>query len=216
VDQRFVTAAELFDAVGRGYEEAFGRPPAVDEAVGLLSDRLPPHARVLDIGSGTGRPVAEDLVAAGHEVVGVDVSAAMVEIARRQVPGARFVHADIREWESEDASWDAVCAFFPFLQLTRDEVVAVLARIARWLKPDGLLALVTVPMDVEGLVVPFLGHTVRLTSFSAPDLISRVERAGLTVLETRSTVFSPDREGQPDEEHLLVLAQAQASDASLT
>jgi hypothetical protein len=36
------------------------------------------------------------------------------------------------------------------------------------------------------------------------------------VLDTRSTVFSPDREGQPDEEHLLVLAQAQASDASLT
>lgn len=216
MDQRPVTAAELFDAVGKGYEEAFGRPPAVEEAVRLLVDRLPPHARVLDIGSGTGRPVAEELVAAGHEVVGVDVSAAMVEIARRQVPRARFVHADIREWESEDASWDAVCAFFPFLQMTRDEVVAVLARIARWLKPGGVLALVTVPMDVEGLDVPFLGHTVRLTSFSTPDLISRVEGAGLTVLETRGTVFSPDREGQPDEEHLLVLAQAQAPDASLT
>lgn len=216
MDQRPVTAAELFDAVGHGYEEAFGRPPAVDEAVRLVVDRLPPHARVLDIGSGTGRPVAEDLVAAGHEVVGVDVSATMVDIARRQVPQARFEHADIREWESPDASWDAVCAFFPFLMMTRDEVIAVLARIARWLKPGGVLALLTVPMDVEDLDVPFLGHTVRLTSFATPDLISRVERAGLTVLDTRSTVFSPDREGQPDEEHLLVLAQAQASDASLT
>jgi ubiquinone/menaquinone biosynthesis C-methylase UbiE len=207
VDQP-LTAAELFDAVGQGYEDAFGRPPAVDEAVRLLLDRLPPHAKVLDVGSGTGWPVAEDLAAAGHDVVGVDVSSAMVEIARRQVPKARFLHADVREWESEDASWDAVCAFFPFLQMTRDEVVAVLAKIARWLKPGGVLALVTVPMDVEGLVVPFLGHTVRLTSFAGPDLISHVERAGLTVLDTRSTVFSPDREGQPDEEHLLVLARA--------
>ena len=203
-----LTAAELFDAVGQGYEDAFGRPPAVDEAVRLLLDRLPPHAKVLDIGSGTGRPAAHDLAAAGHDVVGVDVSAAMVDIARSQVPRARFVHADIREWESEDASWDAVCAFFPFLQMSRDEVVAVLGRIARWLKPGGVLALVTVPMDVEGLVVPFLGHSVRLTSFSAPDLVSRVERAGLTVLDARSSVFSPDREGQPDEEHLLVLAEA--------
>jgi SAM-dependent methyltransferase len=210
-----LTAAELFDAVGHGYEDAFGRPPAVDEAVRLVLDRLPAHARVLDIGSGTGRPVAEDLAAAGHDVVGVDVSAAMVDIARRQVPQARFEHADIREWESEDASWDAVCAFFPFLQMTRAEVTAVLARIARWLKPGGVLALLTVPMDVEDLEVPFLGHTVRLTSFAAPDLVDRVERAGLTVLDTRSTVFSPDREGQPDEEHLLVLAQAQASAASL-
>ncbi|MCE6999817.1 class I SAM-dependent methyltransferase [Saccharothrix sp. S26] len=208
MDHQPVTAAELFDAVGQDYEEAFGRPPAVDEGVRLVLDRVPPHAKILDIGSGTGRPVAEDLAAAGHDVLGVDVSAAMVEIARGQVPRARFVHADIREWESQDASWDAVCAFFPFLQMTRDEVVAVLAKIARWLTPGGVLALVTVPMDVEDLVVPFLGHTVRLTSFATPDLINRVEQAGLTVLDTRSTAFSPDREGQPDEEHLLVLAQA--------
>ncbi|WP_447006506.1 class I SAM-dependent methyltransferase [Saccharothrix isguenensis] len=214
-----LTAAELFDAVGQGYEDAFGRPPAVDEAVRVLLERLPQHAKVLDVGSGTGRPVAEDLAAAGHDVLGVDVSATMVDIARHQVPRARFLHADVREWETEDASWDAVCAFFPFLQMTRDEVAAVLVRIARWLKPGGLLAMVTVPMDVEDLEVPFLGHTVRLTSFATPDLLDLVTRAGLTVLDTRSTAFSPDREGQPDEEHLFVLAeaaQAQASAASLT
>lgn len=210
-----LTAAELFDAVGREYEEAFGRPPAVDEAVRLLLDRLPEHARVLDIGSGTGRPVAEDLAAAGHRVLGVDVSRTMVEIATEQVPAAEFVHADVREWESPHR-WDAVCAFFPFLQMTRAEVEAVLAKIARWLEPGGLLALVTVPRDVEGLDVPFLGHTVRLTSFAAPDLLRLLERVGLTVVETRTTVFSPDREDQPDEEHLLVLAQAQAPDAPAT
>ncbi|WP_051773141.1 class I SAM-dependent methyltransferase [Saccharothrix sp. NRRL B-16314] len=218
---RPLTAAELFDAVGQGYEDAFGRPPAVDEAVRSLLERLPDHARVLDVGSGTGRPVAEDLAAAGHDVVGVDVSATMIDIARHQVPRARFVHADVRDWETENAGWDAVCAFFPFLQMTRDEVTTVLVKIGRWLKPGGLLAMVTVPLDVEGLEVPFLGHTVRLTSFATPDLLDRVTRAGMTVLETRSTVFSPDREGQPDEEHLFVLAQtrlaqAQASAASLT
>jgi hypothetical protein len=108
-----------------------------------------------------------------------------------------------------------VCAFFPFLQMTRDEVTAVLGKIARWLKPGGLPAMVTVPLDVENLEVPFLGHTVRLTSFATPDLLDRVARTGLTVLETRSTALSPDREGQPDEEHLFVLAQAaQAAQAA--
>ncbi|MFC6094470.1 class I SAM-dependent methyltransferase [Saccharothrix lopnurensis] len=213
-----LTAAQLFDAVGRGYEDAFGRPPAVDEAVRLLLERLPERARVLDIGSGTGRPAAEDLAAAGHRVLGIDVSGTMVEIATEQVPGAEFVQADVRDWEPPHR-WDAVCAFFPFLQMTRDEVEAVLGRIARWLEPGGLLALVTVPMDVEEVEVPFLGHTVRLTSFAAPDLLRRVERAGLVVVESRTTAFSPDREGQPDEEHLLVLAQArvqaQAADAPL-
>ncbi|CCH29145.1 class I SAM-dependent methyltransferase [Actinosynnema sp. NPDC047251] len=203
---RPLTAAELFDAVGRGYEEAFGRPPIVDTGLRLLLDRLPDSARVLDIGSGTGKPVAADLTAAGHRVMGVDVSAEMVAIAREQVPDADFVHADIREWDSADGSWDAVCAFFPFLMMSRADAVKVLGDISRWLKPDGVAALVTVPMDVEDLEVPFLGNTVHVTSFAAPDLLRHVERAGLDVVETHRAVFSPDREGQPDEEHLLVLA----------
>lgn len=202
-----LTAAELFDAVGRDYEVAFGRPPAVDEAVRWLLERLPESARVLDIGSGTGRPVAEELTAAGHRVLGVDVSATMVEIARAQVPDADFVQADIREWDSAPGSWDAVCAFFPFLQMTRSEVAAVVDGIGRWLKPGGLLAMVTVPMDVEGLEVPFLGHRVRLTSFATPDLLRLVEQAGLEVLEARTTVFAPDKPGQPEEEHLLITAR---------
>ncbi|MDQ2588689.1 class I SAM-dependent methyltransferase [Saccharothrix yanglingensis] len=209
-----LTAAELFDSVGRGYEDAFGRPPAVDAAVRTLLDRLPAGARVLDVGSGTGRPVAEDLTRAGHRVVGVDVSRAMVDIAREQVPGAEFVHADIRTWDT-DERFDAVCAFFPFLQMTRAEVEDVLARLHGRLEPAGLLALITVPLDVEDLEVPFLGHTVRLTSFATPDLLRRVENAGFTVVETRATVFSPDSEGQPDEEHLFVLAQAQEPAAPL-
>lgn len=135
MSEELTTAAELFDAIGAGYEEAFGRPPVVDAAVRELLAVLPPSARVLDVGSGTGRPVAADLVAAGHRVTGIDVSAEMVRIAREQVPGAEFVQADVREWESEPESWDAVCAFFPFLQLARAETERALGRIMRLAGP---------------------------------------------------------------------------------
>ena len=131
------TAQELFDAIGAGYEEAFGRPPMVEAAVRELVAVLPPGARVLDVGSGTGRPVAEDLTRAGHRVTGLDVSREMVRIAREQVPAAEFRHVDVREWESEAESWDAVCAFFPFLQMTRAETESVLGKIAGWLKRAG-------------------------------------------------------------------------------
>ena len=165
-DERPLTAAELFDAIGTDYEDVFGRPPLVDRAVQELVKRLPPASRVLDIGSGTGWPVAADLTAAGHQVTGLDVSPRMVEIAREKVPDATFVHVDVREWTSPEHSWDAVCAFFPFLQMPRADTAAVLADIARWLVPGGWLSLVTVPTDQEREVEDFFGHRVEITSFS--------------------------------------------------
>lgn len=207
MSEELTTAAELFDAIGAGYENAFGRPPVVDAAVRELLAVLPPSARVLDVGSGTGRPVAADLVAAGHRVTGIDVSAEMVRIAREQVPGAEFVQADVREWESEPGTWDAVCAFFPFLQLPRAETERALGRIAGWLAPGGRFALITVPADVEDVPVDFLGHTIRVTSFPADALADRVRAAGLEVTGTRTETFAPDKPGAEPEEHLLISAR---------
>jgi ubiquinone/menaquinone biosynthesis C-methylase UbiE len=205
--RRPLTAAELFDAIGAGYEDAFGRPPVVDRAVRELLAVLPPAARVLDIGSGTGRPVAHDLAAAGHRVTGLDVSAVMIDLAREQVPDAEFVHVDVRDWVSPDESWDAVCAFFPFLQMSRADTVAVLTKIARWLVPGGLLMLITVPLDVERLPFEFLGHRAELTSFAPTALADLVGGAGLEVVDTDLELFQPDKPGAGAEEHLLITAR---------
>ena len=202
-----MTAAELFDAIGSGYEDAFGRPPVVERAVRSLLRVLPAGAKVLDVGSGTGRPVARDLAAAGCHVTGIDVSPVMIELARAQVPGARFVRADVREWASPAASWDAVCAYFPFLQMPRADTAAVLKNIGRWLAPGGYLSLVTVPMDVEDMPVEFLGHEVRLTSFSAEGIEAKIVEAGLRVVGTHSELFEPGKPGAQPEEHLLITAR---------
>ncbi|MFD2473088.1 class I SAM-dependent DNA methyltransferase [Amycolatopsis silviterrae] len=202
-----LTTAELFDAIGARYEEAFGHRPVVEAAMRELLAVLPPSARVLDVGSGTGRPAAAELAAAGHRVTGIDVSAEMVRIARGQVPSAEFVQADVREWESDPGTWDAVCAFFSFVQLPRAETEQVLGRIAGWLAPGGRFALVTVPADIEDVPIDFLGHSIRVTSFPADALADRVRAAGLEVTGTRAETFEPDKPGAEPEEHLLILAR---------
>ena len=55
----------------------------------LRAAGLPRGARVLDVGCGSGE-LARSLVAAGFSVCGVDASPAMIELARRHVPDARF------------------------------------------------------------------------------------------------------------------------------
>lgn len=57
---------------------------------------LPPGARVLDGGCGTGR-VTIRLAEQGFDVVGLDVDASMLAVAREQAPGLDWVLADLGE-----------------------------------------------------------------------------------------------------------------------
>ncbi len=134
-EQQRPPAAAVFDALGADYEKAFAGSKAHRRSLEWLLGRLAPGSRVLDVGSGTGRPTAETLAAAGHDVLGVDVSPVMVELAARQVPRAAFRCADIREVPLADASFDAVCVYFSLLQLDRREQTDLIRRLVRALKP---------------------------------------------------------------------------------
>ncbi|MFH8838356.1 class I SAM-dependent methyltransferase [Streptomyces sp. NPDC017868] len=205
---RTVSAAELFDGLGIAYERAFVRLPAQLEAVEWLTARLGAGARVLDVGSGTGRPVADLLVRAGCEVTGIDVSGEMVALASAQVPGARFERCDVRAFDAPEGSFDAVCAFFPLMMMSRAEAAAALKRMAGWLAPGGFLVTATVPADVEDVEIVWMERTVRVSSFSAEEYL-RLQRedCGLDVLHHALSVFDPDDDRAAPEDHLFTYAR---------
>ncbi|MEU8572837.1 class I SAM-dependent methyltransferase [Streptomyces asoensis] len=197
-------AARVFDALGSVYEQAFAHSEAHRRSLEWLLGRLDPGARVLDVGSGTGRPTAETLAGAGHHVLGVDVSPVMVDLASRQVPGAAFRCTDVRELALEDGSFDAVCVYFSLLQLDRTQQREVLGRLARALRPGGSLVLATVPLDVVEVDAVFMGQPVRVTSFAADALVDVVTGAGLAVLAREDTLFTPDHPDAVAEPHLFL------------
>ncbi|MEU1483017.1 class I SAM-dependent methyltransferase [Streptomyces sp. NPDC005752] len=195
-------AAEAFDAIGAGYETAFAGSAAHHASLNRLLGQLAPRSRVLDVGSGTGRPTAHTLAAAGHDVLGIDVSPVMVELASHRVTGASFRCADIREVPLEEESFDAVCVYFSLLQMSRDEQRALVRRLAGALRPGGRLVLATVPLDVEGVSTVFMGQEVRVTSFGPEGFRALAADAGLTVVSEEDAVFTPDCPGAVPEPHL--------------
>jgi SAM-dependent methyltransferase len=201
------TAARPFDALGLKYEQAFGHQPERREALDWLLAQLPAGARVLDIGSGTGRPTAEVLTQAGHAVTGIDVSATMIDIARRQVPGARFEQVDVRDYVSEDASWDAVCAFFSLMQMPRPDVDATIRRIAGWLVPGGCFVLAAAPVDLEELDVLWMGQPMRVTSYPTERYLELLRAAGLEIVHARTSRFRPDFPDMAEEDDLFCYAR---------
>src|SRR6202521_1341835 len=85
--------------VRRTYDQiaaAFNRPRVLespDELAPLLKV-LAPGSTVLDLGCGSGVPIAKAL-ASSHKVIGVDLSAGQLANALAQVPSAQFLQADM-------------------------------------------------------------------------------------------------------------------------
>jgi 2-polyprenyl-3-methyl-5-hydroxy-6-metoxy-1,4-benzoquinol methylase len=124
--------------------------PLALTALGDLASLLPRDAAVLDLGCGAGVPVTRWLSDKGFAVTGVDVSARQLELARTYVPEATFLKADMAEVDFEPETFDAVVAFHSIIHVPRSEHPALLGRIHRWLRPEGVFLATMTLTDYEG------------------------------------------------------------------
>jgi ubiquinone/menaquinone biosynthesis C-methylase UbiE len=114
--------------LGSGLFEGRDRPGWDDElrVLGELIAALPP-LRTLDVACGTGF-LTQHL---GGEVVGLDQSPAMLEIAARQAPDATFVLGDALELPFPDASFQRIFTSFFYCHLEEPDRVRFLAEVHR-------------------------------------------------------------------------------------
>ncbi|MGH3096771.1 MAG: class I SAM-dependent methyltransferase [Streptosporangiales bacterium] len=130
-----------YDTASLHYRADNAQPPEYARWIGQLSAALERGSRILDVGCGCGIPVARDLTAAGYVVTGIDISGVQVERARRLVPAAKFVRADVTVHRFRASSFDAVVALYSFIHMPLSAQPGLLESIRRWLVPDGLLLL---------------------------------------------------------------------------
>lgn len=109
----------------------------------LVDAMLPRGARVLDAGCGSGR-VGGELHARGHTVVGVDADPALVDAARADHPGPRWLVADLAELDlramGEDEPFDAaVLAGNVIVFVAPGTEADVLGRVGAHVAHDGFV-----------------------------------------------------------------------------
>lgn len=125
---------ERFRAMARAGEDLAGEARLVD----AMASR---HARILDAGCGPGR-VGGYLAGAGHQVVGVDVDPALIEAAKKDHPGPRWLVGDLAELDLPargiaDAFDIIVSAGNVMTFLAPSTRVQVLTRLRSHLADDG-------------------------------------------------------------------------------
>ncbi len=112
---------------------------AITEYGSLLLAHIGPGARLLDLGCGSGRDAAW-LTARGASVIGADLSAGMLALARAAIPG-RLVQLDMRRLPFANGAFAGVWGMASLLHLPKVDIVGALREIRRVLVPDGGLVL---------------------------------------------------------------------------
>ena len=113
---------------------ARGFTSLAEEAAEVIVRLLgPPRGTVVDLGCGSG-VTTRALLEAGHEVLAVDASAAMLELAARAAPGARFVRSSALELELP-ANCAAVLAVGEVLNYVEEDLGPLYERVAGGSRP---------------------------------------------------------------------------------
>jgi len=175
-------AADVFGH-GVGDHRAWLRP---------LFEELKEGARILDLGCGCGVPDCA-LLAGRFRVTGVDLSEVQIERARRSVPAATFVRADMTEVAFRAESFDAVLCLYSLIHVPLPAQRPLLGRIRSWLKPRGWLVIITGHTAFEGVEDDWLGSGAPMywSHADAPTYRRWLEEVGF---EIRDQTLIPEGE----------------------
>lgn len=116
--------------------------PAEARLLALLCEPLAPGAQVLDLGCGTGRPIAEHLITRRLRVTGVDQSAHMLAFALQRFPDHDWVLAPMESYVPT-RQFEAAVAWDSLFHLPRRQHAAVFAQVRASL-PEGARFALTV------------------------------------------------------------------------
>jgi ubiquinone/menaquinone biosynthesis C-methylase UbiE len=98
----------------------------------------PPPGKVLDVGCGSGEPLARYFVENGYQVTGIDFVDEMLEMCRARFPLMNWHAMDMRQLDIPD-QFEIVIAWDSFFHLSPDDQRGMFPRFARHTARGGVL-----------------------------------------------------------------------------
>jgi ubiquinone/menaquinone biosynthesis C-methylase UbiE len=200
--------SDAYDRIADRYLEWRVLQPRQEELarwLSLLHHHLRSGARILDIGCGAGIPLTLAL-SQSFAVTGVDISARQIELARRNVAAAQFIHGDVTTLDFAPGSFEAIVASYSLFHIPRAQHGGLFRSIARWLCSGGiLLANFGIGNREVDYVEDWLGAPQFWSSFDADGERTALSSAGFA-LTLDCIEFGEDPDGRPHP-FLLVLAR---------
>jgi trans-aconitate methyltransferase len=117
--------------------------------IDLFLKELPPQSHILDVGCGSGYPIASYLIKNDTDVTGVDSSRELLKIATKKCPKMHQIYGDIRTVEINQ-KFDGIIEWWCLFHLPKEDHERMIARFASWLKKGGILEFTTGDHEYAG------------------------------------------------------------------
>jgi ubiquinone/menaquinone biosynthesis C-methylase UbiE len=184
----------VYDAIADEYDRQFrdeltSKP--LERAILMAFLELVGQGMVADVGCGPGHVTA--FLSAHHEnVIGIDLSPRMIELAQDRAPDIGFTVGSMLELAADDASWAGAVLLYSIIHLTEDERSLAFGELARIVRPDGWVLVSFHVDDAEFAagetkqIRTWFDHVVELDGhfISQADVAAQLEAVGFTVVAT--------------------------------
>lgn len=184
---------DIYRKYGRQWTELRGEYLYEQSWLDRFCEKLSNNAKVLDLGCGSGVPIARYLSKKGCVITGVDSSEVMLEMAQQnfsveKYPNHRWILGDMRNVQlnenvshNTDSIFDGILAWDSFFHLTAEDQQQMFAQFQRFSKIGTLLMFTSGPSDGEAIGEMF-GEALYHASLSPDEYRQLLAQNGFQVL----------------------------------
>ncbi len=203
--------ADGYDAIGPAYltEARKDNSGLRERYIRYLTEGFPGCSEVLDLGCGAGDPGTK-MLSVYFDVTGVDISPGQIELAKANVPDAKFIVSDIAEVEFPPDSFDAVTAFYSIIHVPRELQPSLMENIASWLRVGGrFIGTFHSGASEEDYNPDWLGAPMYWWGFGPVENRLMVEASGLRIISAKNETIESDVDGDPTTFHWIAAEKVQ-------
>lgn len=146
-----------------------------------LNKLLKPKSTILDIGCGSGKPIANYFFQHNHKIIGIDISDEQIKLAKQNVPVGNFEVKDMSELKNNEYRVDAVVSFYAIFHIPKEEHLSLLKKINSFLPEKGFILITMGASEWEGHE-DFFGVDMHWSHYGSKKNLDIVKMAGFKIL----------------------------------
>ena len=172
---------DLYQRHAQAFDQLRGKNLFEKPWLDRFTSLLPAGGTVLDLGCGSGEPIAADLASRGLRVTGVDSSQAMIELCRQRLPGHQWIVRDMRKLPP-GRTFNGIIAWHSFFHLNPDDQRAMFPIFGHLAAPGA--ALMFTAGHFAGVAMgEFGGEPLYHASLDRDDYVQLLEASGFRVVQ---------------------------------